>query len=338
METVYRDASSPETMESELSPVELFRHRWRQQPGALSFLRQKSMIDQHSDLLPYANVVSPRDWKSPMVFACEGLVVAALLLGLINWYETHDRGPLQDEIVALQANVQAEAQRQKGVMDAAQAEARKIRASSKAVVWKNVAREDALQQLESAQVDAQQSLEQYKKRMAERESELRSRLRADTLARSGTPLVFSLALVLGAGLVASGVKRDYPRNNVRAAGDYYLYFATATGLWSNLIFLVFLHFALSGRSYGMAQLSDTAGPLFWMLFWIGFSVLLLRYFAGVAREMYKVMQIRMPGSEWSPENRVLLRISTSILLMFVGLEAVFLGVSYVVYLASQRFA
>jgi hypothetical protein len=338
MDTVFHDANAPGVVEAELSPVETFRVRWRQQPGAISFLRQKNMIDQHAELLPYAAVVSPQGWKSPLVFACEGLIAIALLLSLFNWYETRDRGPFQDEIVALQANVQAEEQRQQGVMDASKAETKRILASPKTIVWKNVPREEALQQLESAREDSRKSLEQYEQRMAQREGELRARQRAEALANSGTPLVFSLALVLAAGLVANGVRRDYPKSNVRAAGDYYLYFATASGLWPNLILLFFLHLALSGSIYGLASVSNTAGPLFWVVFWIGFYAILVRYFALVARGMYRVMQIRQPAGEWTLDNKVLLRINSSFLFMFVALEAVFLGVAYVVYLASRRFA
>jgi hypothetical protein len=174
--------------------------------------------------------------------------------------------------------------------------------------------------------------------MAVKENELRARQRAETLANSGTPLVFSLALMLAAGLVAGGVRRDYPKSNVRAAGDYYLYLATGSGLWSTLVLVVFLHVGLSGSAYGLTIFTNTAGPLLWIVFWIGFCAILLRYFAIVARDIYKVMQIRPPASEWSPENKVLLRISTSFLLMFVTLETVFLSGAYVVYLVGRRFA
>ncbi len=338
METVFQDANDPEAVERELSPVELFRGQWQQQPGFIPFLKQKNLIDQNAELMPYAAVVSPRGWASPRVFAFEGLVLAAVLLSVLNWYETRDSGNLQDQIVALQASVQAEVARQQGVMDAAQAETKKVLASQKAIVWKNVPRAEALRQLSSSLEDSRQSLAQYREKMAERENELRATQRAEAIAYSGTPVMFSLALVLAAGLVASGIRRDYPKSNIRAAGDFYLYFATSSGLWLNLVFLVFLHFALSGSAYGLTHLSDTVGPLFWVLFWIGFSLLLIRYFSTIARDMYKAMQIRPPASEWSLANKMLLRINTSFLLMFATLEAIFLSVAYVVYLVSRRFA
>ncbi|HEY6308669.1 MAG TPA: hypothetical protein VI488_19685 [Candidatus Angelobacter sp.] len=338
METVFQDANETEVVAGELSPVEQFRLQWQQQPGFMPFVKQKNMVDQNAELIPYAAIVSPRRWSSPFVFALEGLVLVSLLLSFLNWYETRESGMLQNEIVALQANVEAEGKRQQGVIDAARAEGKKIQSSPKAVVWKNVPRAEALQQTESAQEDARTSLQQYQRRMAERENELRSTQRAEAVANSGTPLIFSLALVLAAGLVTSGVRRDYPKSNVRAAGDYYLYFATASGLWPNLVFLAFLHFALSGNAYGLSHISDTVGPLFWAVFWIGFYAMLLRFFSIVAREMYKAMQVRPPASEWSPSNRMLLRINNSFLMMFFTLEAIFLSGAYVIYLISRRFA
>ena len=338
MENVLQDANEPEVVEAELSPVETFRLQWQQQPGFISFIKQKNMIDQNAELMPYAAILSPQGWSSPLVFACQGLVLAAALLSFLNWYETRDSGKLQDEIVALQANVETEAKRQQGVMDAAQAETKKILSSPKPIVWKTVPRGEALQQLASSQEDARKSLQEYQQRMAERENELRSLQRAEAVANSGSPFVFSLALVLAAGLVTSGVRRDYPKSNVRAAGDYYLYFATASGLWLNLIFLVFLHFALSGNAYGLSHLSDTVGPLFWWLFWAGFYLLLVYYFAMVARSMYKALQVRPPTSDWSLSNKLLIRINNSFLMMFVTLEAIFLGGAYLVYLFSRRFA
>src|SRR5262245_41366954 len=211
MEIVLQDANETPALEAELSSVEQFRLHWRQQPGAIPLLKQKSMIDQHADLLPYAAVVSPRGWSSPVVFAAQGLLVAAALFSLFNWYLTRDSGRLQDEIAALQANVAAEEKRQQGVMDAAQAETKRIDTSPRSIVWKTVPREQALSELESSQADARKSLQEYKQRMAARETDLRSQQRAEALANSGTPLIFSLALVLAAGLVTSGVRRDFPR-------------------------------------------------------------------------------------------------------------------------------
>ncbi len=320
-----------------LSPAEQLRLQWRQQPGFISFVKQKNVIDQNAELLPYAGVVSLPGWTSPRAFAIQGLVLVAVVTSLFNWYMTRDTGKRQEEIVALRANVQAEIKRDQGIRDATEAEIKRISHPSRNS-FQPVAREEALQQMQNSLEESRKSEEEYKRRMAAQEKDLRAQQRAEALANSGTPLVFSLALVFAAGLVASGLRRDYPRSNVRASGDYYLYLAAAYGLWPNLILLVFLHFALSGSAYGLGGLSDTVGPLFWFLFWIGFYAVLLRYFVTVCRDMYKAMQIRPPASEWSLENKMLVRVNNSFLLMFVMLEAMFLSGTYLIYLFSRRFA
>jgi hypothetical protein len=323
--------------QQELTPAEQLRLQWRQQPGFIPFVKQKNVIDQNAELLPYAGVVSLAGWSSPRAFAIQGLVLVAAVTSLLNWYMTHDTGKRQAEIVALQANVQEELKRDQGIRDATEAEIKRISRPSRNS-FQPVAREEALQQMQSSLEDSRKSEQEYKRRMAAREKDLRAMQRAEAIANSGTPLMFSLSLVFAAGLVASGLRRDYPRSNVRASGDYYLYLATAYGLWPNLILLVFLHFALSGSAYGLGGLSETVGPLFWVLFWIGFYAVLLRYFATVCREMRKATQIRPPASEWSLENKMLVRVNNSFLLMFVMLEAVFLSGVYLIYLFSRRFA
>jgi hypothetical protein len=321
--------------QADLSPAEQLQLQWRQQPGFISFIRQKNVIDQNAELLPYAGVIKLPGWASPRAFAFQGLVLLAAILSLVNWYYTRDLGKVKDEILALQQNVKAEEKRQQGIMDAAQAERKKILASPKAIVWKTVPREEALQAVETSLSEGPKSLQEYKQRMAVREADLRSQLQSEAVANSGTPLVFALALVLSAGLIAGGVRRDFPRSVVRGAGDYYLYLATAYGLWPTLLLVVCLHYALSGGAWGLHGIPNTAGPLFWIVFWIGFCMLLLYYFGIVSRYMYRAMQIRPPANEWTLENRLLARISLSFLMVFGVMEAGFLSVCYLLYVATR---
>lgn len=323
-----------------LSPPEQLQQQWKQQPGFIAFAKQKNVIDQNAELLAYAGAVSMPGWVSPRAFAIQGLVLIAVVLSFFNWYLTYDRGRLEDEIVALQASVQAEKGRQQGIIDAAQLETKRVLRSTNPAVWRRLApsRDEALQQLRSSEEYARQSLQQFEEQAAERERDLRARQRGEAIANSGTPLVFSLALVLAAGLVAGGARRDFPRSNVRAAGDFYLYLATAYGVWPNLVFLLFLHFALSGATYGLSGLAERTGPLFWVVFWAGFYLLLLRYFVVVARDMYKALQIRQHFDDWSLENKMLLRIHNSFWTAFGVMEAAFLSLTYLFYVATRRFA
>jgi hypothetical protein len=335
MEIELQNEAEKPAAEPELSPVEQLRKLWAQQTG-ISFLRQKTLISLHQDLLPYACVTSLAGWSSPRAFALQGLVAAAILTSLVNFYITRDIGPGTEQIQAVQADLQAEVARQQGIMDATQAETNRVLKSPRSTIWKSVSKEEALRQLGASMAESRKSLEDFKDKAAAREKELRARQQAEAVANSGTPLVFSLALVLAAGLVASGARRDFPRSNVRAAGDLYLYFATAGGVWLNLIFLLFLHFALSSGAYGLSVFSNTVGPLFWALFWIGFYLLFVRYLASVARHVGKALEIRPPASEWTLENRMLVRLHNSFLIVFAALEAMFLSVAYIAYLGMLR--
>src|SRR5579864_5817405 len=332
MEIQLQNEVETPVVEPELSPIEQLRRLWAQQTG-ISFLRQKNLIDLQPNLLAYTGVTSLAGWSSPRAFALQGLVAAAVLMSLINFYITHDIGPRTEQIQAVQADLKDEIARQQGIMDATQAETNRVLKSPKSTIWKSVSKEEVLRQLGASMAESQKSLEEFKDKAAAREKELRARQQAEALANSGTPLVFSLALVFSAGLVASGARRDFPRSSVRAAGDLYLYFAAAGGVWLNLVFLVFLHFALSSGAYGLGGFSLTVGPLFWALFWIGFYVLFVRYLASVASNMGKALQIRPPASEWTLENRMLVRLHNSFLIVFATLEVMFLSVAYIAYVA-----
>jgi len=322
----------------ELSPLELFQQQWRQQPGFIPFIKQRNVIDQNSELLPYASVLTLPGWSSPRAFAFQGLVLVAIVVSFLNWYKTRDHGKAQQEIIELQANVQAETKRQEGSIAAAEAEGRRIQASPKSIVWKTVPRDEALREVEASIAESRKSLKDFTDRMAVREQELRAKQQAVAIANSGTPLVFSLALMLAAGLIASGARRDYPKSNVRPAGDFYLYLAAAYGVLPNLGFVVALHLVLSGYAWNLSGIADSLGFLFWVVFLGGFYYLLLRYFAVVSRNMYKALQIRPPLGEWSLDNKLLLRVHNSFLVVFVTVEAAFLSLTYLYYVAIRRFS
>jgi hypothetical protein len=318
--------------------------QWRQLSAPIPFLRQKTVIDQSAELVPFAATAGLPGWITPGLFALQGLVLIAMVLSVLNWQMTRNSGKLEDEITTLQANVQTEVKRQEEIIAATQAEIKRISTSAHDTFKlrlsdRPLGRAEALALLGASLQGTQNSEEQYKQKMAAEERELRARQSALAIVNSGTPLIFSLALMMAAGLFSKGAQKDFSRN--RHAGrlaDYYLYFATTEGLWPNLVLLAFLHVALSGNAYGLTGLFTSVGPLFWVVFWLGFYFLLLRYFVMVARELYKAMQLRKPANEWGFDNRLLLRVHNSFLLVFVGMEAVFLVLCYAFYMAQNYLA
>ena len=342
MESVYQEEEV--FQEAVLTPQDQIRLQWRQQPGFIPFIRQKNVIDQNAELVPHAGTASLQGWIPPRMFALQGLVLLSLIVSLLNWQITRHAGKLEDQITAMQASAQTEIDRQQGIIAATEAEIARISHSNKATFKLHLSqtpmtRDEALQALNGALDESQRSEEQYKEKMAVQEHKLRAKQAAVAIANSGTPLIFSLALVLAAGLIGQGGQKDFSRGRqARRLTDFYLYFATAEGLWPNLVLLVFLHVALSRSAYGLSGVFESVGPLFWAVFSIGFYFLLLRYFVVVARDMYQAMQVRRPMNEWSPGNRMLLRIHNSFLVVFMGMEAAFLVLCYALYFAQNHLA
>ena len=278
------------------------------------------------------------------MFALQGLVLIAFIAAGLNWQMTRHSGKLEDEIVALQESSKTEIKRQQEIISATQAEIRRISSSPNSSFKLHISatpltREQALTALNSSLEESRTSEEQYKHNMAGRERNLRARQSTMAIVNSGSPLIFSLALFLAAGLFSQGAQKEFPRNrHARNLADYYLYFITAEGLWPNLVLLAFLFVALSGSDYGLSGLFSSVGPLFWVVFWIGFYFLLARLFLMAARGLYRAMQARLPANEWGFDNRLLFRIHNSFFLVFAGLEAVFLALCYGFYLLQNHVA
>ena len=342
MESVYEGAA--EVSEVELTPQDQLRLQWQQQPGAIPLLHQKNVIDQNAELLPFAAVAGLPGWISPGMFALQGLVLIAAIAAGMNWLTTRHSGKLEEEITALQASSKIEITRQEEIISATQAEIRRISSSPNSTFKLHISatplsREQALTALNSSLEESRSSEEQYKENMAARERKLRARQSTMAIVNSGSPLIFSLALFLAAGLFSQGAQKEFPRNrHARNLADYYLYFITAEGLWPNLVLLAFLFVALSGSDYGFDGLFSSVGPLFWVVFWIGFYGLLLHLFVMTARGLYRAMQARPPASEWGFDNRLLFRIHNSFFIVFAGLETVFLALCYAFYFLQSHAA
>ncbi|MGZ4898243.1 MAG: hypothetical protein ACXV8X_01175 [Candidatus Angelobacter sp.] len=342
MESVYHDEDV--LSDAQLTPQDQLRLQWQQQPGFIPLIRQKNVIDQNAELLPYAAVAGLPGWISPGTFALQGLVLIAFIAAGLNWQMTRHSGKLEDEIIALRASSTTEVKRQQEIIAATQAEIRRISNSSNTSFKLHISatpltREQALTALNSSLQDSRTSEEQYKQKMAARERNLRACQSTLAIVNSGSPLIFSLALFLAAGLFSQGAQKQFPRNrHARNLADYYLYFITAKGLWPNLVLLGFLFVALSGSDYGLSGLFSSVGPLFWVVFWIGFYYLLLRFFVMTARDLYRAMQARPPANEWGFDNRLLFRVHNSFFVVFAGLEVVFLALCYGFYLAQNHVA
>lgn len=338
MESVYQDEAV--VAEVELTPQEQLKLQWSQQPGFNRLMRQKNVIDQNAELVPYAGSARLHGWISPLLFALQGLVLVAVIASLANWLITRHSGPEEEQIVALQTNGQTEIRRQEGIIAATEAEIRRISSSAQSIFKLHLAptplsREQALHALNASLDESHRSEAQYQESLRVQEQELRASQSALAIANSGTPLIFVLALVLAAGLVGQGVRKDFARAR-HAVKDFYLYFATAEGLWPNLVLLAFLHVALSRNAYGLSGVFGSVGPLFWVVFLLGFYFLLLRYFVMIARDMYKATQIRPAANEWDLGNRMLIRIHNSFALVFIGMETVFLALCYAMYLVERH--
>ena len=328
----------------ELTPMDQLRQQWIQQPGFSPLIKQKNVIDQNAALLPYASTVSLSGWNWPLMFAFKGLVIAAIVVSCFNWLATRHSGKLEDDIGQLQQNVQTETDRQQGIMDATDAEIRRISRSPKNTFTLHMAnhplsREEALGELNATLEDTRASLQQYRERAALRQRELRARQGVVAIAESGTPLVFVLALVLAAGSVRRGIQRGYSRSrHARSSGDLYLYFATAEGLFLNLVFLGFLHFGLSSSGWGFSSFSQTVGPVFWIVYWAGFYLLLLWYFSAIASDLHAALQLRAPANRWGFDNTLLIKVHNSVLLTFAQLEIPFLVACYFLYVTGKHLA
>jgi hypothetical protein len=339
MESVYQDEHV--FTEPELTPQDQLKLQWRQQPGFMLFVRQKNVIDQNAELVPYVGTVALPGWIPPLKFALQGLALLSVIASLLNWQLTRHAGALEEQITVLQANAQVEIKRQEGIIAATEAEIARISNSAHSIFNLRISavplnREQALRELKAALAESQRSEEQYKENVAAQERKLRARQSALAIANSGTPLMFSLALVLAAAWVGKGAQKDFARvRQSRRMRDFYLYFATAEGLWPNLVLLFFLHIALSRSAYGLSRVVESVGPLFWLVFCTGFYFLLLRYFVVVARDMNQALQLRPPVGEWSPDNRMLLRVHNSFFAVFAGMEAAFLALCYAIYLAQR---
>ena len=99
------------------SPIDRLKERRTAQAGSIAFFRQFSLIQQNPELVQYAELARIKGWSQPLMFALQGLLLAAVLLSSVNWLLTKDHGKQTDEIAAVKADLETEMKRQQGVID-----------------------------------------------------------------------------------------------------------------------------------------------------------------------------------------------------------------------------
>jgi len=324
------------------SPIDRFREQWQKQTGPINFFRQLKVINQNAPLLQYAELSALKGWAQPLVFALQGLVLAAFLISAANWLLTKDRGKQAEQITSLQNDLEIEMKRQEGVIAATQDAIERLKKPSKKTNFAvagsatPLTREEATQQLESLIEKTRKSEQEYKYRIFVKQHELHAVGDALALANSGTPFVFSLALLFAAQLFKRGVQKDYPRSKLtRQADSFYLYFAVSRGLWINCGLVAVLHLALSRGAYGLSGLFESPGPIVWILFLLAVYAALIYYFSIVSKDLYKAMQLPTPSDYYSLGNKLLIHMHNSFWIVFVVFEAGLLGLSYGSYLLER---
>ena len=324
------------------SPIDRLKERWTAQSSSISFLRQLNLIQQNPELVQYAELARIKGWSQSLMFALQGLLLAAVLLSSVNWLLTKDRGKQTDEIAAVKADLETEMKRQQGVIDAAQWEISRIKKSAKSTGFTvgssgPLTKEDALLQLDALIEKTGKSQQEYTNRAAAKEKELHALSDALALAACGTPVVFSLALIFAAQVFRRGLYKDYSQLKLtRQADSFYLYSSVSRGLWINCVFIFLLNVVLSGSAYGLGHLFEFAGLAGATIFWLAMYALLLYFFYSVSQHLYKMMQVPAPRNTMSLENRILLRMHNSFWLVFLAFEAGLLALSYVSYLVARK--
>jgi len=331
----------PETEFIEVkSPIDRFRDEWAQESLKKGFFFQRNIILKNPDLVQYAELARPKDWKEPLKFGVQGLLLAAFFISLLSWWITKDEGIYADRIEAVIASRDSELKTQQGVIDSAEFQITRIENSrSKAftvALSTNLTKEEALAQLNALEQQARKLQDEYKYNAAVKIQNLRAAGDRLTLLAAGTSLVFSLALLFAAPVFARFIQLAYPRCRlVGQADSFYLYHVVSRGVWLNIGLVVLLNLALSRSAYGLSGFFEGIGPIGRIIFWLAVYTVLLHWFFTASKDIYKAMQIACPGDLYGPDNKVLLWMHNSFAIVFVAFEVVLALLAYGVYLLEK---
>jgi len=323
------------------SPIDRFKEAWAGLSGKTALLRQRKLVLQSPDLVQYAELARPRGWMQPLTFALLTLLLAAFVLSGLSWLITRDEGKTADEIEQVRAELDSQLKTEQATIDASQFGMGRIENSRKTSHFTvasstNLTKEEARQQLDALMDESRKLQEDYKLRAEIKIQNLRARGDGLALAASGTPLIFSLALVFAAPMFRMMMQKQYGRYKlVRQSDSYYLYYVAGHGLWLNLAIVVLLNLFLSGSAYGLGGLIDGVGLIGKALFWLALYSLVLFWFFNVSKDLHKAMQLPRLRDYAGFENKVLLDMHNSLWLTFIPFEAALGLLAYGVYLLEK---
>lgn len=333
----------PEEFLEVKSPIDRLREQWKAEKTSLGFVRQIKLLRQKPELVQYAELARLPGWTPALIFALQGILVIAVLLSAANWMLTKDRCRQADEIVALKADVETEMKRLDGVVAAARWEISRVKKSFKtagftvATSGPTLTKEAALQRLDDLIQQTQSAGQEYKTQAEIKEKQLRAQGDALTLARSGTPLVFALALIFAAQLFRRSAYSSYSLYKLaRQADEFYLYYLVGQALWMICALIVLLHLGLSSYALGLGGMADAIGPIGAIVFWLAVYALLLFMFFSISKDLYKAMQIRAPRDLADITNKLLLKMHNSFWMVFAAFETGLLALCYVTYFIAMH--
>jgi hypothetical protein len=316
------------------SPIDRFKETWAKLPDKPAFLRQRKLAIQNPDLLQYAELSPPKGWTPPLLFALIVLFFPALLLSGLNWMVTRDGGKPAAEIEKLRTELDSQVKTEQAVIDASQRQLANIESSHRDSGYtvassSNLTKEDARRELSVMINEAQKLQDDYKLQTAIKIQNVRAAGDGLALAHSGTPVIFSLALIFVAPLFHKTLQTRYGRyKQAYRADSYYLYYVASHGLWLNCGMVAALNLFLSGLFDGMGAIGST-------VFWPALYAALLYWLLIVSKDLYRAMQLPKPRDYASPENTVLLQMHVCVCIVFVVFEAALGALAYGVYLAER---
>ena len=323
------------------SPIDRFKEQWTNLAAKTAFIRQQKFVLQNPELVQYAELARANGWKQPLMFALQGLLLVAFCLSALSWLITRDEGKQADETAKVRAELDTQVKTEQAVIDASEFETARVEKSRKTsgfTVAKstNLTKEDALQQLNILMDEARKLQEEYKLRAEIKIQNIRAAGDGADLAASGTPIVFSLALVFAAPLFRVFMQKPYGKYKLAGQADnYYLYYVSARGLWLNLAFVIVLNMFLSGTAYGLGGLIDGVGPIGRILFWIALYALLIYWFFSASKDLYRAMQFPRLRDYAGLENKVFLHMHNSFWLAFIVFETALGVLAYGVFMLEK---